>query len=85
LLATWARKRTILGKGLLLRELPPTPVTGPTLVYKRAKSGSASFFCSRCGLDFATTDPLEAFLNFAHHQHQCAAVPKLQRKSRAAS
>jgi hypothetical protein len=54
-------------------------------VYKRAKSGSASFFCSRCGLDFATTDPLEAFLNFAHHQHQCAAVPKLQRKSRAAS
>jgi hypothetical protein len=24
-------------------------------VYKRAKSGEASFFCSRCGLDFATT------------------------------
>jgi hypothetical protein len=57
-----------------LRELPPTPVTGPTLVYKRAKCGDASFFCSRCGLDFATTDPLEAFQNFAQHQHGCASV-----------
>jgi hypothetical protein len=65
LLATQARKRTILARKPILRELPPTPVTGPTLVYKRAKSGSASFFCSRCGLDFATTDPLEAFQDFA--------------------
>jgi hypothetical protein len=54
-------------------------------VYKRAKSGSASFFCSRCGLDFATTDPLEAFLNFAHHQHQCAAARKKPRRTRAVS
>jgi hypothetical protein len=68
-----------------LRELPPSPITGPTLVYKRAKSGIASFFCSRCGLDFATTDPLEAFQDFAHHQHACASKPKLQRKTRAAS
>jgi hypothetical protein len=59
-----------------LRELPPTPVTGPTLVYKRAKSGTASFFCSRCGLDFATTDPLEAFQDFARHQHDCASSPR---------
>jgi hypothetical protein len=43
-------------------------------VYKRAKSGDASFFCSRCGLDFATTDPLEAFQGFAHHQQGCASV-----------
>jgi hypothetical protein len=54
-------------------------------VYKRAKSGGASFFCSRCGLDFATTDPLEAFQDFAHHQHQCASRPKLHRKTPAAS
>jgi hypothetical protein len=59
-------------------------VTGPTLVYKRAKSGYASFFCSRCGLDFATTDPLEAFQDFAHHQHECASAPK-PRKTRAVS
>jgi hypothetical protein len=71
-------------KESILRELPPTPVTGPTLVYKRAKSGSASFFCSRCGLDFATTDPLEAFQDFAHHQHECASAPK-PRKTRAVS
>ncbi|MGB9120168.1 MAG: hypothetical protein WCE73_06100 [Candidatus Angelobacter sp.] len=68
-----------------MRELPPTPVTGPTLVYKRAKSGSASFFCSRCGLDFATTDALEAFQDFAHHQHECASAPKRPRKTRAVS
>jgi hypothetical protein len=54
-------------------------------VYKRAKGGGASFFCSRCGLDFATTDPLEAFQDFAHHQHQCASRPKPHRKTRAAS
>jgi hypothetical protein len=53
-------------------------------VYKRAKGGGASFFCSRCGLDFATTDPLEAFQDFAHHQHQCASRPKPHRKTRAA-
>ena len=68
-----------------MRDLPPGPLTGPTLVYKRAKSGGASFFCSRCGLDFATTDPLEAFQDFAHHQHQCASRPKPHRKTRAAS
>jgi len=54
-------------------------------VYKRAKSGGASFFCSRCGLDFATTDPLEAFQDFAHHQHECSSRPKPHRKTRAAS
>ncbi|HEY2234708.1 MAG TPA: hypothetical protein VGK01_14635 [Candidatus Angelobacter sp.] len=68
-----------------MRELPPTPVTGPTLVYKRAKSGDASFFCSRCGLDFATTDPLEAFQGFAQHQHGCASVRKKPRRTQAAS
>ena len=68
-----------------MRELPPSPLTGPTLVYKRAKSGGASFFCSRCGLDFATTDPLEAFQDFARHQPQCISRPKPHRKTRAAS
>jgi hypothetical protein len=82
--ATQARKRTILARKPILRELPPTPVTGPTLVYKRAKSGAASFFCSRCGLDFATTDPLEAFQDFARHQHDCASSPRA-RKTRAVS
>jgi len=50
-------------------------------VYKRAKSGSASFFCSGCGLDFATTDPLAAFQDFAHHQPQCVSQPKPHRKT----
>ncbi|MGZ4860921.1 MAG: hypothetical protein ACXV8M_15275 [Candidatus Angelobacter sp.] len=68
-----------------MRELPPNPVTGPTLVYKRAKHGVASFYCSRCGLDFATTDVREAFQNFAQHQHQCASEPKPPRRTRAAS
>ena len=68
-----------------MRESPPSPVIGPTLVYKRAKSGGASFYCSRCGTDFATTDALEAFQDFAQHQHQCASQPKRTRKTRAAS
>jgi len=54
-------------------------------VYKRAKSGGASFFCSGCGLDFATTDPLAAFQDFAHHQRQCVSQPKPHRKTPAAS
>lgn len=79
-------RRTIQAKGNpILRDLPPSTITGPTLVYKRVKSGKGSFFCSRCGLDFATTDPLEAFQDFAHHQHQCSSRPKPHRKTRAAS
>jgi hypothetical protein len=77
--------RTIPFRNLFfLRELPPIPVTGPTLVYKRTKAGSAGFFCFRCGLDFSTTDPLEAFHGFSHHQHQCTRQPKRHRKVRAA-
>jgi hypothetical protein len=51
-------------------------------VYKRSKSGTASFFCSHCKLDFATTDPLEAFQDFSHHQQECASAPK-PRKNKA--
>jgi hypothetical protein len=35
-------------------------------VYKRAKSGGASFYCSRRGTDFATADAFEAFQYFVN-------------------
>jgi hypothetical protein len=36
-------------------------------------------------MDFATTDPLEAFHGFSHHQQKCARQPKRNRKVRTAS
>jgi hypothetical protein len=66
-----------------LRESPQNSVDGPTLVYKRAKNGQASFYCSHCGLSFVTKDPLEAYIEFTNHSPQCN--PKKQRKIPAAS
>ena len=69
---------------LFCAKWPLSPVTGPSLVYKRAKNGAASFLCSRCDMDFVTTDVLIAFQDFAQHQHQCASAPK-PRKTLAVS
>jgi len=67
-----------------LRESEPITVDGATLVYKRAKNGQASFYCSQCGVSFATKDPLQAYSEFTLHRPQCTSHKKT-RKIRQAS
>jgi hypothetical protein len=61
-----------------VRDSALTQITGPVLVFARAKNGHESFFCAPCGMDFGTLDPEVAFKLFSEHQHKCPSNPKIK-------